>query len=204
MAPFTTGNSAAKKLLLVVMGVSGSGKTTVGLALAADLGVPFRDADDLHPVANVAKMAAGIALTDEDRMPWLGLVGAELAVAPDGLVIACSALKQAYRRVILAAAPTVGFVFLDGSRELLESRVRFRRGHFMPVSLLDSQLATLEPLTLEEPGVRMSLDEHPTVASIVSSIVALLTVVPSVEVPLVEAPLVQHSPVTSPLLRAPE
>ena len=183
------------KPLLVVMGVSGSGKTTVGVALAAALGVPFRDADDLHPAANVAKMAAGIALTDDDRMPWLALVGAELAVAPDGLVIACSALKKAYRQAILAAAPSVRFVFLDGSRALLESRVQFRRGHFMPASLLDSQLATLEPLAPEEPGVRVSLDEHLTVASIVAALVVT---------PLVVAPLVEYPPVTSPLLGAPE
>ena len=199
MAPFTTGNFAAVKPLLVVMGVSGSGKTTVGIALAAALGVPFRDADDLHPAANVAKMAAGIALTDDDRMPWLALVGAELAVAPDGLVIACSALKKTYRRAILAAAPSVRFVFLDGSRELLESRVQLRVGHFMPASLLDSQLATLEPLAPGEPGVRVSLDEHLTVASIVAASIAALSIV----APLV-APLVGHPPVTSPLLRAAE
>ena len=203
MAPFTTGNFAAMKPLLVVMGVSGSGKTTVGLALAAALGVPFRDADNLHPVANVAKMAAGIALTDDDRTPWLALVGAELAVAADGLVIACSALKQAYRRAILAAAPSVSFVFLDGSRELLESRVQFRCGHFMPASLLDSQLDTLEPLAPEEPGVRVSLDEYPTVASIVASIVAAI-VAPLIVAPLVKAALVEHPAVTSPLLRGPE
>lgn len=154
--------------LLVVMGVSGCGKTTVGIALAASLGVPFRDADDLHPAANVAKMAAGIALTDDDRMPWLALVGSALAAAPDGLVIACSALKRVYRQAILAAAPSARFVFLDGSRGLLESRVKHREGHFMPASLLDSQLATLEPLAAHEPGVRVSLDDHPTVASILA------------------------------------
>ena len=183
------------KPLLVVMGVSGSGKTTVGVALAAALGVPFRDADELHPVANVAKMAAGIALTDDDRMPWLALVSAELALAPDGLVIACSALKQAYRAAILAAAPSVSFVFLDGSRELLESRMQFRRGHFMPAALLDSQLASLEPLTPEEPGVRVSLDEHLTVASIVAASIDALSI---------EAPLVEQPPVASPRLRARE
>jgi gluconokinase len=154
--------------LIVVMGVSGSGKTTVGIALAAALGLPFQDADDLHPAANVAKMASGHALTDDDRMPWLALVGAELAAAPEGLVIACSALKRVYRRAILAAAPSTRFVFLDGSRELLESRVQHRHGHFMPASLLDSQLATLESLEPDEPGVRISLDDHTTVASIVA------------------------------------
>lgn len=185
MAQFTTGNFAAMKSLVVVMGVSGSGKTTVGIALAAALSVPFRDGDDLHPAANVAKMAAGIALTDDDRMPWLALVGAELAVAPGGLVIACSALKKVYRRAILAAAPSGRFLFLDGSRALLESRMQLRQGHFMPASLLDSQLATLEPLAADEPGVRVSLDEHPTVASIVAA-------------------LMERPPVASPVLRAPE
>lgn len=159
------------KPLLVLMGVSGSGKTTVGIALAAALGVPFRDADDLHPAANVAKMAAGHALTDDDRMPWLALVGAELAAAPDGLVIACSALKRMYREAILAAAPVTRFVLLEGSRELLESRVQHRHGHFMPASLLDSQLATLEPLAADEPGVTVSLDEHLTVPGIVALLV---------------------------------
>jgi carbohydrate kinase (thermoresistant glucokinase family) len=160
------------KHLIVVMGVSGSGKTTVGIALAAALGVPFRDADDLHPTANVEKMAAGIALTDDDRMPWLALVGAELAAAPDGMVMACSALKRAYREAILAAAPAVHLAFLDGSRELLESRMQHRHGHFMPASLLDSQLATLEPLAADEPGVTVFLDDHASVPEIVAEIVS--------------------------------
>ena len=181
--------------LIIVMGVSGCGKSTVGTALAAALGVPFRDGDDLHPVANVAKMAAGIALTDDDRMPWLALVGAELATAPVGLVIACSALKEVYRRTILAAAPAVHFVFLDGSRALLESRMQLRHGHFMPASLLDSQLSTLEPLAPDEPGVRVSLDEHRTVSSIVAASVVALSMV---------APLVESPTGTSPRLRAAE
>ena len=145
--------------LIVVMGVSGSGKTTVGTALAAELGVPFMDADDLHPPANVAKMAAGHPLNDDDRWPWLARVGAELSRAEGtGLVIACSALKRTYREAILAVEPRARFVELDGSRELLVSRMAHRRGHFMPVSLLDSQLATLEPLAADEPGVIVSLD----------------------------------------------
>lgn len=156
------------------MGVSGSGKTTVGIALAAALGVPFLDADDLHPVANVAKMAAGVALTDDDRMPWLALVGAELASAPAGLVIACSALKRLYREAILAAEPAVRFVFLEGSRALLESRVQHRHGHFMPASLLDSQLATLEPLAPHEPGITVALGDHESVAEIVGACRAVL------------------------------
>ena len=153
------------------MGVSGSGKSTIGAALATRLGIRFEDADDLHPAANVAKMAAGIALTDDDRAPWLALVGAELAAASGGLVIACSALKRVYREAILAAAPATRFVFLDGSRGLLESRMRHRHGHFMPASLLDSQLATLEPLAADEPGVTVSLDADPTVEQIVGLLV---------------------------------
>lgn len=157
------------------MGVSGCGKTSVGIALAAALGVPFQDADDLHPAANVVKMAAGIALTDDDRMPWLALVGAELAAASEGLVIACSALKRVYREAILAAAPATRFVLLDGSRALLETRVEHRHGHFMPASLLDSQLATLERLAPDEPGVTVSLDANPTVEQIVRSLVEELS-----------------------------
>jgi carbohydrate kinase (thermoresistant glucokinase family) len=160
------------KDLIVVMGVSGSGKSTVGTGLADALGVPFTDADVLHPAANIAKMAAGIPLTDEDRMPWLALVGIELADAPGGLVIACSALKRSYRDAIRAAAPGTRFVFLEGSRALLEGRMQHREGHFMPASLLDSQLATLEPLAADEPGVTVSLDANPTVEEIVAALVA--------------------------------
>lgn len=131
------------------MGVSGSGKTTVGSALAAALGRRFVDADDLHPPANVEKMAAGVPLTDDDRRPWLDAVGAVLAEG--GVVVACSALRRAYRDRLRAAAPGLRLVFLHGTRELLAERMG-HRDHFMPVTLLDSQLATLE-----EPGP----DEHP-------------------------------------------
>lgn len=148
----------ASTALIVVMGVSGSGKTTVGQRLAQRLGLSFEDADDLHPAANVAKMAAGHPLTDDDRRPWLASVGAELASAEHGLVMACSALKRRYRQVILDAAPAVRFVELEGSRALLESRMTHRRGHFMPASLLDSQLAALESLAADEPGVIVRLD----------------------------------------------
>src|SRR5450830_669152 len=154
------------------MGVSGSGKSTVGAALADRLGIPFQDADALHPAANVAKMAAGHPLTEADRMPWLALVGAALAAAPGGLVMACSALKRSYREAILAAAPGIRFVLLEGSRALLDSRVEHRPGHFMPASLLDSQLATLEPLGADEPAVTVSLDANPTVDQIVNLLIA--------------------------------
>ncbi|MEP6482439.1 MAG: gluconokinase [Rhodoglobus sp.] len=148
--------------LLVVMGVSGSGKSTVGVLIAQRLGVPFVDADDLHPAANVAKMAAGIPLTDDDRWPWLASVGMALhAASATGLVMACSALKREYRQAILAEAPGVRFVYLEGSPALLAERMGHREGHFMPASLLASQLATLEPLAADEPGVTVSIDGTP-------------------------------------------
>ena len=140
--------------LVVVMGVSGAGKSTVGAALATRLGVRFVDADSLHPAANVAKMAAGTPLTDADRWPWLALVGGALAgAASEGLVVACSALRRAYRDAIRAAAPEVRFVHLTVSRAALDERVADRPGHFMPASLLDSQLEALEPLGADEAGV---------------------------------------------------
>ncbi|WP_348788300.1 gluconokinase [Leifsonia sp. NPDC080035] len=144
--------------LLVVMGVSGSGKSTVGRLTADALGAPFVDGDDLHPPANVAKMAAGVPLTDEDRGPWLMEVGRRLAAAgPQGIVVACSALKRAYRDMIRAEAPGAVFAELDGSRDLLAGRVAERPGHFMPAALLDSQLATLEPLQADEAGMRLDV-----------------------------------------------
>lgn len=145
-------------LQLVVMGVSGSGKSTVGAALAAHLGLPFSDADALHPAANVAKMAAGEPLTDDDRWPWLAAVGMAVAAASNtGIVMACSALKRSYREAIQAEAPGVRFVELDASRAVLEDRLAHRVGHFMPASLLDSQLDTLEPLQADEPGFRVNV-----------------------------------------------
>jgi gluconokinase len=148
--------------LLVVMGVSGSGKSTVGAALASELDVPFIDADSLHPVANVEKMAAGIPLTDDDRWPWLKLVGQQLSHSEaTGLVVACSALKRIYRESILAEEPRARFVYLEASRELLDARVHQRTGHFMPPALLDSQLATLEPLDPDEPGETVSAELAP-------------------------------------------
>lgn len=139
--------------LLVVMGVSGSGKSTIGELIAGRLSVPFVDGDSLHPVANVEKMASGRALTDDDRWPWLAKVGRALAEADGGLVVACSALRRSYRDAILTEAPAVLFVHLHGSRELLSSRLEGRSGHFMPVALLDSQFATLELLGADEPGL---------------------------------------------------
>lgn len=145
---------------VVVMGASGSGKTTVGEALAAHCHRRFVDADDLHPPQNRAKMRRGEALDDEDRWPWLDRVGEVLAEGsvtgatsgPGGVVVACSALRRAYRDRLRAAAPGVVFIHLHGPKELLASRVDSRYGHFMPAALLDSQLATLEPLQPDEAG----------------------------------------------------
>ncbi len=145
------------------MGVSGSGKTTVGILVAALLGVPFHDADDLHPPRNVAKMKAGVPLTDDDRWRWLESLGGLLAAESRGgvgSVVACSALKRAYReRIAGAAGVPLLFVHLDGDRRTLEQRMRDRKGHFMPPSLLDSQLQALEPLGADEPGFRVVLTE---------------------------------------------
>lgn len=139
---------------IVVMGPSGSGKSTVGRALAERLDIPFVDADDLHPRANVEKMAAGIPLDDDDRMPWLELVGGALNGA-DEIVIACSALKRVYRDAIRSQAPDAFFAELSVSRAALEARVRSRGDHFMPASLVESQLQTWEPLEVDEDGVRV-------------------------------------------------
>jgi carbohydrate kinase (thermoresistant glucokinase family) len=143
---------------VVVMGVSGCGKTSVGLALAQKLHARFVDADDLHPAANKAKMSAGIPLNDDDRWPWLDAVASNLE-EQELTIVACSALKKAYRDRILAAAPGTVFVHLHGSRVVLDERLGNRKGHFMPASLLDSQLATLEPLGPLEPGLVIEIDQ---------------------------------------------
>lgn len=148
--------------LVFVMGVSGSGKSTVGAMLAERLGLPFVDADELHPPANVEKMSSGHPLDDEDRAPWLILVGDALAAAEStGLVMACSALKRSYRDVIRQRAPQTVFVYLHGSRDLLLERMTARTGHFMPATLLDSQLAALEPPAAEECAVSVDVAVSP-------------------------------------------
>ncbi|MFJ2506167.1 gluconokinase [Microbacterium sp. NPDC087592] len=148
---------------IVVMGPSGCGKSTVGSALAESMGARFIDGDDLHPLTNVEKMAAGIPLDDADRMPWLRTVGATLH-GEDRIVIACSALRRRYRDAIREESPDTFFVELVVDRATLEARLTQRAEHFMPASLLDSQLGTLESLQDGEAGVRVSaslaLDEE--------------------------------------------
>lgn len=127
------------------MGVSGSGKSTVGERLAAALELPFLEGDSLHPQSNIDKMVSGVALQDEDRWPWLDQIGESLAAAHDGIVVSCSSLKKSYRdRMRAAAGGPLMFVFLDGSYEVLSEHMGKRTGHFMPAKMLESQLATLE------------------------------------------------------------
>ncbi len=144
---------------IVIMGVSGCGKSSVGAALSEALGIPYRDGDDLHPPANVAKMRAGEALTDADRWPWLDRVAGELtSQAP--LIIGCSALRRSYRdRIRAGAGGPVCFVHLAGSREVIAARMAARSGHFMPASLLDSQFATLEPPEPDEAAIIVDIDQ---------------------------------------------
>ncbi|WP_257166999.1 6-phosphogluconolactonase [Bradyrhizobium sp. SRS-191] len=145
---------------LIVMGVSSSGKSTVGEALGRRLGWRFEDGDSFHPPANVAKMSAGQPLTDEDRWPWLQAIADEIArcrAKGERIIIACSALKKAYRKILVGDPRDVRLVYLEGDRELIGDRMGHRKGHFMPTGLLDSQFATLEP-----PGA----DEHPITVSV--------------------------------------
>lgn len=141
---------------VVVMGVSGSGKTTVARAIAEATGLVFAEADDFHPAANVEKMRSGIPLADDDRWPWLSDLArwmAEQAAAGASTIMACSALKRAYRDALGSGPPAVFFVHLSGDPGLIEARIAGRTGHYMPASLLGSQLATLEPLEADEAGI---------------------------------------------------
>lgn len=147
---------------IVVMGVSGCGKTSVAEGLAALLSAAFIEGDSLHPAANLEKMSKGIPLTDDDRWPWLDTVGRAMAASlqnGESVVVSCSALRAIYRdRLRQAAGGSLAFVFLKGSRELLMARMAARHGHFMPVSLLDSQLATLEDPSAESGVVTVDID----------------------------------------------
>lgn len=145
---------------VVVMGVSGSGKSTVGAALAQRLRVPFADADDFHPAANIAKMTAGHPLDDDDRHPWLEAIGDWLSRRCDtGGVMSCSALKRSYRDQLRRHCAGVVFLHLSGTPDVIARRQASRPGHFMPASLLASQFATLEPLDADEPGNTIDVDQ---------------------------------------------
>jgi gluconokinase len=157
------------------MGVSGCGKSTIAALLAQRLGWPMAEADDLHPASNVAKMHAGQPLTDDDRWPWLERVRdwiAARAGAGQDVVVTCSALRTAYRDVLRTAAPRVRFLLLTAPPEVLAERIGHRTGHFMPPSLLPSQLATLEPLGPDEDGVTVDVSGTPE-ASATAALVAL-------------------------------
>jgi gluconokinase len=154
------------------MGVSGSGKSTVGAELARRLGVPFADADSFHPPSNIAKMAAGTPLTDDDRYPWLEAVGQWLADHEDGGVMSCSALKRTYRDRLRSHCPRIVFLHLTGSPELIGRRQAGRPGHFMPSALVGSQFDTLEPLAPEEHGI--AVDVGSSVDSIVERFLTYL------------------------------
>ena len=155
---------------IVVMGVSGSGKSTVGAALAQRLRVPFADADDFHPPANIAKMAAGVPLDDDDRHPWLESIGDWLAEHSGGGVMSCSALKRTYRDQLRRHRPDVEFLHLSGSADVVARRQASRPGHFMPASLVASQFKTLEPLEPDEHGTTIGVEQ--SVDSIVEEYVS--------------------------------
>jgi gluconokinase len=158
---------------IIVMGVTSCGKTSVGKKLAAALGAPFIEGDALHPPANIAKMSSGTALNDDDRWPWLQKIG-EALQGEDVKVASCSSLKTVYRQKLSqAAGRPVTFIYLHGSREVLAARIAARKGHFMPPSLLDSQLATLEPPTDDEKALRFDIGLP--VKEIVSRALAQLT-----------------------------
>ena len=144
---------------IVVMGVSGSGKSTVGAALAQRLRVPFADADDFHPAANIEKMSTGHPLNDDDRRPWLERIGEWLSEHPDGGVMSCSALKHSYRDQLRQHHPDTCFLHLVGTPEVIGRRQASRPGHFMPASLLKSQFDTLEPLGDDERGLAIDVDQ---------------------------------------------
>jgi carbohydrate kinase (thermoresistant glucokinase family) len=156
---------------IVVMGVTGCGKTTVGIALAEALGIEFIDSDDLHSESNKKKMSSGTPLTDADREPWLQAVSKTLQ-NHESIVVACSALKKSYRSTILAGAPTTKFVHLSGSQELIFARLSERSHHFMPIGLLDSQFQTLEPLDHTETGKVFEISQP--VDQIVNEVIAWL------------------------------
>ncbi len=180
MADETSGAPCA----LVVMGVSGSGKTTIADKLAERLGWTFEDGDRFHPPSNVAKMSAGHPLTDEDRWPWLQAIADEIdrvCKVGERAVIACSALKRAYRDILVHGRSDVRILYLKGTQELIASRLAMRKGHFMPPGLLTSQFKTLEPPGTHEHPVTVSIDA--SVETIVDDIAAQLKLTPTDSAP---------------------
>ena len=174
---------------IVVMGVSGSGKSTVAATLVDRLGWEFAEGDDFHPAANVEKMRAGHALDDEDRWPWLRSLAAwigEHEKAGRNVVVTCSALKRSYRDLLRDGHPSVWFAHVTADPDLIGERLAHRTGHYMPASLLESQLATLEPLADDEPGARISGAAAP--ASVVDELLAVLDVERGLSVSTQEAP----------------
>ena len=170
-------DNATAPCALVVMGVSGSGKSTIADRLAARLGWRYEDGDRFHPPANVAKMSAGHPLTDEDRWPWLQAIADEidrLSAAGQRAVIACSALKRSYRDVLVHGRDDVRIVFLSGTQDLIAKRLAARKGHFMPPGLLASQFKTLEPPQPGERPITVSIDAP--VETIVDDIIGQLKV----------------------------
>ena len=168
-------HTIAKPVIALLMGVSGSGKTTVAVLLAAALGCQFQEGDDLHPAANVAKMQSGTPLTDADRLPWLKKIAEEIdgwRARGDSGVLTCSALKRSYRDIIVGDRPDVTLVYLKGSRELIHQRMASRHEHFMPLALLDSQFETLEEPTVDEHSLTADVGGRP--AEIVAEIVRQL------------------------------
>jgi carbohydrate kinase (thermoresistant glucokinase family) len=165
--------------ILIVMGVSGSGKSTIAVAVAQALGWPFLEGDDLHPPANIAKMQSGQPLDDADRMPWLARIGdwIDARAQSGGAVITCSALKRSYRDLLAADRPQVLFVYLKLTQEVATRRAQSRQGHFMPASLVQSQFDTLEEPGRDEPVLVVNADRSP--AAIVADIVARVAPDPS-------------------------
>lgn len=157
----TKANTELAHKHVIVMGVSGCGKSTVGKQLGETLGLVFKDGDDMHPAANIEKMSAGHALNDADRWPWLEAIGQWMQGQTEGAIVGCSALKRSYRDRIRTHAPDTVFVHLHGSYELLMERIQNRAGHFMPVSLLQSQFETLEELGEDESGIVLDVAQSP-------------------------------------------
>lgn len=157
-------HTITKPVIAVVMGVSGSGKTTVAVLLAAALGCQFQEGDDLHPAANVEKMHGGTPLTDADRLPWLRKIAEEIdgwRTRGESGVLTCSALKRAYRDIIIGNRPDVTLVYLKGSHDLIRRRMAARHEHFMPMALLDSQFATLQEPTPDEHAIAVDVGGRP-------------------------------------------